>query len=97
MEHEGNQPHRSTDVQDHGDGQDHQQQLGIRIGIRPKMPMLPTVLVTELDNGTLIVQGRPDGPRAYLSPAEAVSLRPELARAFGRPDLTPSGSQGEAP
>lgn len=96
MEHEGNQPRRGTDDQCPGDGQNHQQ-LGTRISIRPKLSMPPTVLVTELDNGTLILQGRPDGPRTSLKPDEAVPLRLALAMAFDSPDLTPSIGQGEAP
>lgn len=42
----------------------------------------PTVLVTELDTGELVIQGRPDGPRVRLSPADALPLRWELAAAF---------------
>jgi hypothetical protein len=44
--------------------------------------MPPTVLVTETDTGALIVQGRHDGPRVYLSPGEAVAQRREPATAF---------------
>jgi hypothetical protein len=66
--------------------------------IRPATTVPPTVLVTELDNGALILQGRPDGPRLYLNPADAIPLRFELARAFGSPaDLTPSDDKGDAP
>jgi hypothetical protein len=43
--------------------------------------------VTELDNGTLILQGRPDGPRVWLNPEEAVPLKRQLAAAFGRTRL----------
>jgi hypothetical protein len=81
VEHEGNQLQRGTDDQCLGEGH--------------SMP--PTVVVTELDNGTLILQGRPDGPRMSLKPDEAVPLRLALAMAFGSPDLTPSSGQGEAP
>ncbi len=52
-------------------------------GIRPTTTVPPTVLMTELDNGTLILQGRPDGPRVSLNPADTMPLRYELARAFG--------------
>jgi hypothetical protein len=51
-------------------------------GFRPGVPIPPTVLVTEMDNGTLVLQGRPDGPRVHLSPKDAVPLRRELAAAF---------------
>lgn len=53
---------------------------------RPIVP--PTVLVTELDSGALVLQGRPDGPRVYLSPTDAVSLKREVAAAFGNSHLT---------
>ena len=56
--------------------------------------MPPTVLLTELDNGTLVLQGRPDGPRVRLSSADAVPLKRELAAALER---TTADDQGEAP
>jgi hypothetical protein len=87
--------HRGTDDEGHGDGQD---QLGIRRGVRPGTAMPPTVLLTELDNGTLVLQGRPDGPRGYLTPADALPLKRELAGAFERIELTAAADdQGEAP
>lgn len=67
-----------------------------RHNIQPCTTVPPTVLVTELDNGRLILQGRPDGPRMYLSPADAVPLRRELAVAFRSTDLELCGDQGEA-
>lgn len=93
MEHEGNRPHRDSEDERQGDEQDGQ--LGSRIGIQPKMPILlpPTVLVTELDNGTLIVQGRPDGPRVWLEPDQAVPLKRELAAAFERFELAAAGDE----
>ena len=60
--------------------------------IQPDVTVPPTVLVTALDNGTLVLQGRPDGPRTYLNPADAVLLRRELAAAFGR---TEAGSRDQ--
>ncbi|MCA1702469.1 MAG: hypothetical protein LC808_04055 [Actinobacteria bacterium] len=97
MEHEGYRPHRGTDDERHGDGQDHQQ-LGIERDVRPGTAMPPTVLVTQLDNGALVLQGRPDGPRGYLTPADALPLKRELAAAFQRIELTTAGdNQGEAP
>jgi hypothetical protein len=48
------------------------------------------VLVTELNNGTLILQGRPDGPRVSLNPDEAAPLKRELAAAVDRFELAAS-------
>ena len=62
-----------TTHQGHGNdqaGQQHDAQRGT------------TVLVTELDDGALVVQGRPDGPRAYLNSADAAPLKRELAATF---------------
>jgi hypothetical protein len=62
-----------TTHQGHGNdqaGQQHDAQRGT------------TVLVTELDDGALVVQGQPEGPRAYLNSADATPLRQELTAAF---------------
>jgi hypothetical protein len=98
--HQDHRADHDANDEHHGDEQD--QQLGARIGgridIPPGMLMPPTVLVTELDNGALIVQGRPDGPRVWLEPDEAAPLKRELAAAFDRFELAAAGSdQGEAP
>lgn len=93
MEYEGYQPYQSTDDERHGGGQGHEQ-LGIGRGLRPGTAMPPTVLLTELDNGTLVLQGRPDGPRVRLSSADAVPLKRDLAAALER---TRADDQGEAP
>lgn len=91
VEREGNQ---STDDPRHGDGQD-QQQHGSRRSIRPGTAVPPTVLVADMGDRWLFLQGWQDGPTAYLSPADAVPLRREPAGAFGSTDLTPSDSQGD--
>jgi len=58
--------------------------------------MPSTVLITEMDNGALILQGRPDGPRVYLSRANALPLRRELAAAFGSTERAlSSGNQND--
>jgi hypothetical protein len=86
-EHDANDERR-------GDGQ--AQQPDIRISIRPKMAVQPTVLVTELDNGTPILQGRPDGPRVWLEPDDAAPLKRELVAAFDRFELAAAGNdQGD--
>ncbi|MGH3510865.1 MAG: hypothetical protein ACRDQI_06110 [Pseudonocardiaceae bacterium] len=66
-------------------------------GIQPTAAMPPTVLVTEMDNGAVILQGRPDGPRVYLSRADAVPLKRELAAAFGSTERAlSSGNRDDA-
>ncbi|MGH4006598.1 MAG: hypothetical protein ACRDTH_00235 [Pseudonocardiaceae bacterium] len=95
MQHEGDRTDQDADDPRRGDGQDHQQR-NIRRSIRPGTAVPPTVLVADMGDGSLLLEGWRDGPSAYLSPAEAVPLRRELARTFGSPDLTPSSSKGEA-
>lgn len=84
MQHESNHVGRDTDEQCHGNGQTDQLQRSVGRSVRPGTTVPSTVLITELDNGTLIAQGRPDGPRLHRSPADAMPLRRELAAAFGR-------------
>ena len=67
-----------------------------KYSIQSGLTVPPTVLVTELDNGTLVLQGRPDGPRVWLEPANAESLRRELAAAFRRIELQTHDDQGDA-
>lgn len=71
--------------------QSQQQPSGTGRSIRPGITVPPTVLVTGLDNGTLILQGRPDGPRVWLEPADAGPLRRVLAAAFGCTELAAAG------
>ncbi|MDQ2883715.1 MAG: hypothetical protein M3Y48_21795 [Actinomycetota bacterium] len=90
MRHEDGLASQATDKQRHGIGQ------SAEVGIAPSTAVPPTVLVTELDNGALLLQGRPDGPRTYLSPADdALALRRELAAAFRRSELSVRGGQDE--
>ena len=84
VEHQGNP---NADDPHHGDDQN-QQQLGSGRSLQPPSPVPAIVLVAS--------PGRRDGPSAYLSPADVVLLRRELAAAFGNSDPTPSGGQGEA-
>lgn len=74
---EGNQVGQATWSDHHGNGQ--------------SMTTPSTMLITELDSGALVLQGRPDGPRAYLSPADAAPLKRELAAAFERTELNTVG------
>ena len=87
----------SSKVQNKGDraGQDHQR-LGIGRSIRPGTAVPSTILVADMGDGSLLLEGWRDGPSAYLCPTDAMPLRRELAAAFGRTDLTPGCSEGEA-
>lgn len=51
--------------------------------IRPGVPVPATVLVVDMGDGELLVQGWRDGSAAYVSAADGVSLRQALAAAFG--------------
>ena len=79
---------RDIDNQHHGNGQAHDTERSITVP--------PAVLLTELDNGTLILQGRPDGPRAYLNRAAAIPLRREPAAAFKCTEPRPRDDQDDA-
>lgn len=95
MQHEGDRADQDADNPRRGDDQEYQQR-SIRHRIRPGTAVPDTVLVADMGDGSLLLEGWRDGPGAYLSPADAVPLRRELTRAFGSPDLTPSSSKGEA-
>jgi hypothetical protein len=82
VHHEGNRADQDTEVIRHGEGTD-RDQLGVESDIRSGTAVPPTVLVTEMDHGALILQDRPDGPRVYLGPGDAIALRRELISAFG--------------
>lgn len=55
----------------------------------------PAVLVTKLDTGALVIEGRPDGPRAYLDPDDAAPLKQELAAAFECAEQPVPGNDSE--
>ncbi|MGH3927819.1 MAG: hypothetical protein ACRDTT_33965, partial [Pseudonocardiaceae bacterium] len=73
-----------------------QPSFGNRRSIRPGTAVPSTVLVSDMGDGSLLLEGWRDGPSAYLSPADAVPFRRQLAAAFGNPNLTSSGSRSEA-
>ena len=95
VDHEVNRAGQDTGDRCHGDrheGQHHGSDT-IGPGVVP-----PTVLVTETDTGALIVQGRPDGPRVYLSPGEAVPLRrswQQPSGALGRDQMMVEATPGD--
>ncbi len=80
---------RSTDSGD-------QASSGAGRSIRPGTAVPSKVLVSTMGDGSLLLEGWREGPSAYLSPADALPLRRQLAVAFGSPHRTPSTRQGEA-
>jgi hypothetical protein len=57
--------------------------------IRPGTAVPPTVLVADMGQGALYLQGWRAGPSAYLTAEDALGLRRELERAFGGGDVPP--------
>ncbi|MGH3922979.1 MAG: hypothetical protein ACRDTT_08945, partial [Pseudonocardiaceae bacterium] len=68
VEHDVNQLYQGTDNQRHGDGQD-QQQLDSGRSIRSGTAVPPTVLVAEMGDGSLFLQGWRNGPSGGRSEA----------------------------
>jgi hypothetical protein len=93
VHHEGGHAGQDTDHQPHGTGP--LTQWGIGGSLRPGTGVPPRVLVADMGDGSVFLQGWRDGPSAHLNPADAVPLRRELAAAFGSIELTGRGDQGE--
>jgi hypothetical protein len=51
--------------------------------IRPGVPIPATLLVAQMGDGALFLQGWRDGPHAYVVPEGSGPLRQALAAAFG--------------
>jgi hypothetical protein len=79
----------------HGDDQD-QQQLSIGGSIRRGTAVPPAVLVADMSDGFLRLQGRDEGPSVYLTPPELEPLKRKPAAAFGSIELALRGGHGEA-
>ena len=90
MQHEVGSGGRDTDHQRHST-----RQPGIEHSIRPGTAVPPTVLIADMYDGGLFLQGWREGPNTYLTSSDAISLRRELAAAFGTPELTLPGDPGE--
>ncbi|MGH3940231.1 MAG: hypothetical protein ACRDTG_16685 [Pseudonocardiaceae bacterium] len=58
-------------------------QSGIGYCIHPDSAVPPTVLVADMANGAMLLQGWPVGPSAYVCAANTAPLREALATAFG--------------
>ena len=78
---------QNVNDQELGDGEDEPQPT-TGYHNEPDTAVPPTVLLTELESGALLLQGTPYGPRRRLSPADAVPIKRELAAAFGSAELT---------
>lgn len=96
MQHEGNQSSQSFEWFRRGDGNGEETSSGTGHRIRPATAMPPTVLVTNLGDGSLVLQAWRDGPRAYLSPADAVPLKRVLSAIFESTALALAAKQREA-
>jgi hypothetical protein len=93
--HQRNQVGQGTNDVRHGDDQD-QGQHGIGRSIRPGTAVPPTVLIADMCDGGLFLEGWRDGPNAYLTASDAMPLRCELAATFGSNALAGCGDPGEA-
>jgi hypothetical protein len=92
----GNRAGQDTENTPHGDDHDHHRdQHGAGGSSGSGMAVPPTVVVTAMDNGVLILQGRPDGLRVSLTPGRALALRRELATAFGSAERRLGDGQGD--
>ena len=95
VHHQGNLAGQGTDDGHHGADQSRQCH-GIGRSIRPGTTVPSTVLVADMCDGGLFLQGWRDGPSAYLSASDASALRCELAAAFGRTELAQCRDPSEA-
>lgn len=73
-----------TDGLCHGDGRKGRRG-GVERSIRSGARVPDTLLVAEMRDGALLLQGWRDGPAAYVIPEDAGPLRQALAAAFGTP------------
>ena len=96
MQGEGNQSRFECFGSGDGNGKQIQASSNTRRRIRPGMAVPGSGPVSDTGDGPLLREDWQAKPRAYLSPADAVPLRRQLAAAFGSPNITPSGRQGEA-
>lgn len=94
VEHGDNQP--SFEWFSSGDGSGEQISSDTGRSIRPGVAVPRSVLVSDMGDGSLLLEGWRDGPSAYLSAADAMPFRRQLTAAFGKPNFTPSGGRGRA-
>lgn len=94
MRHGDNQP--SFQWFRRGDGSGEQAPSSTRRSICPNTAVPRSVLVSDMGDGSLLLEGWRDGPNAYLSPADAVPFKRQLAAAFGSSDRRPGHNQDQA-
>jgi hypothetical protein len=94
VQHEDSKPGQGFEWFGRADGNGERSCTGC--SIRPGTAVPRAVLVSDMGDGSLLLEAWREGPSAYLSPADAVPFRRQLAVAFGSPHLASSGSQGEA-
>lgn len=95
VQDEGNQSSQSFQWFGSGDGNGKQTQAPS--DTRRSIRAVPrSVLVSDMGDGSLLLEGWRDGPNAYLSPADAVPFRRLLAAAFGSTELAHRHSRGES-
>lgn len=80
----------------HDDGQEQPRPRGIGRSIRPGTAVPATVLISDMGNGALYLEGYRAGPSAYLTAEDAVGLRQELAKAFGSGAVPSRDDPGQA-
>jgi hypothetical protein len=93
MQHEGGPGGLDINHQRHSNRQP--PQPGIEHSIRPAAAVPPTVLIADMCDNGLFLQGWRDGQRAYLTSSDAKPLRCALAATFGGTALTRCGDPGE--
>ncbi|MFY9808228.1 MAG: hypothetical protein WCB57_08685 [Pseudonocardiaceae bacterium] len=80
----------------HDDDSGEQTAVGIGRTIRPGTAVPSTALMSDMGDGSLLLEDWRDGPSAYLGPADAVPLRRELAAAFMRTEQVVQSDHGES-
>lgn len=99
MQHKGNQSGQRCEWFRRGDGDDDGGDhipSGTGRSLGPSTSVPPTVLVTNMGDGSLVLESWRDGPTAYLSPADAVPLRRVLSAIFENAALTLPANQDNA-
>jgi hypothetical protein len=95
VQHDNDGPSQSFEWFHHSDDSGDQATSDTGRSIRPSTAVPARVLVSEMGDGSLLLEAWREGPSAYLSPADALSLRRQLAAAFGSLPLVPSGGRGD--